>query len=43
VVVIARGLIVADGSPDELRARTGRESLEEAFVHAIGSETGLTR
>jgi sodium transport system ATP-binding protein len=43
VVVIARGRIVADGTPDELRARTGRESLEEAFVHAIGSETGLSR
>ncbi|MFL5417566.1 MAG: ATP-binding cassette domain-containing protein, partial [Myxococcales bacterium] len=43
VVVIARGRIVADGSPDELRARTGRESLEEAFVHAIGSDTGLSR
>jgi sodium transport system ATP-binding protein len=43
VVVIARGRIVADGSPDELRTRTGRESLEEAFVHAIGSDTGLSR
>jgi len=43
VVVIARGRIVADGSPDELRARTGRENLEEAFVHAIGSDTGLSR
>ncbi|HZX63981.1 MAG TPA: ABC transporter, partial [Myxococcales bacterium] len=43
VVVIARGRIVADGSPDELRARTGRENLEEAFVHVIGSDTGLSR
>jgi sodium transport system ATP-binding protein len=43
VVVIASGRIVADGTPDELRARTGRESLEEAFVAAIGSDAGLSR
>jgi sodium transport system ATP-binding protein len=43
VVVIARGRVVADGTPDELRARTGRESLEEAFVQAIGSDAGLSR
>jgi len=43
VVVIARGRVVADGTPDELRARTGRESLEEAFVQAIGSDAGLSQ
>jgi len=41
VVVIARGQVVADGTPDELRRATGKESLEDAFVAAIGSEEGL--
>ena len=29
------------GTPDELRAQTGEENLEDAFVKAIGSEEGL--
>ncbi|WP_224244748.1 ABC transporter ATP-binding protein [Hyalangium gracile] len=41
IVVIARGRVVAEGSPDELRARTGKESLEEAFVSVIGTDQGL--
>ena len=41
VVVIARGQVVAEGTPDDLRRLTGRESLEDAFVAAIGSEEGL--
>jgi len=41
VVVIARGEVVAQGTPDELRQATGKESLEDAFVAAIGSEEGL--
>ncbi len=41
IVVMARGRVVASGSPDELRALTGKESLEDAFVAAIGSEEGL--
>ena len=41
VVVIARGAVVAEGTPDDLRRMTGRESLEDAFVAAIGSEEGL--
>jgi sodium transport system ATP-binding protein len=41
VVVIARGSVVAEGTPDDLRRLTGRESLEDAFVAAIGSEEGL--
>jgi len=32
IIVMARGRIVASGSPDELRAETGRENLEDAFV-----------
>jgi sodium transport system ATP-binding protein len=41
VVVIARGTVVAEGTPDDLRRQTGRENLEDAFVAAIGSEEGL--
>jgi sodium transport system ATP-binding protein len=38
VVVIARGTVVARGTPDEIRARTGEAGLEEAFVQLIGAE-----
>ncbi|MFY0571850.1 ATP-binding cassette domain-containing protein [Archangium lansingense] len=41
IVVVARGKVVTDGTPDELRARTGKDSLEEAFVTVIGSDQGL--
>jgi len=41
IVVIARGRVVADATPDELRAQTGEANLEEAFVKLIGSEEGL--
>jgi sodium transport system ATP-binding protein len=41
VIVIARGEVVAEGTPDELRHATGRDSLEDAFVAAIGTEEGL--
>ena len=41
IVVIARGRVVAAGTPHELRAATGCENLEDAFVRAIGSDEGL--
>ena len=41
IVVIARGRVVADASPDALREQTGCDSLEDAFVRVIGSEEGL--
>ena len=41
IVVIAKGRVTAQGSPDELRAQTGEANLEDAFVKAIGSEEGL--
>ncbi len=41
VVVIARGRVVADATPEALRAQTGAASLEDAFVKVIGSEEGL--
>ncbi len=36
--VLARGRLVASGSPAELLARTGSQDLEEAFVALVGKE-----
>jgi sodium transport system ATP-binding protein len=41
IVVIARGRVVADETPDALRAQTGQANLEDAFMKIIGSEEGL--
>jgi len=43
IVVVARGRVVEEGTAAELLARSGKESLEEAFVSIIGSETGLVQ
>ena len=41
IVVIARGRVVADASPEALRAQAGTHNLEDAFVKVIGSAEGL--
>jgi sodium transport system ATP-binding protein len=41
IVVIAHGTVVASGAPEEIRTRAGAASLEDAFVHLIGSHEGL--
>jgi sodium transport system ATP-binding protein len=41
IVIIAKGEVAADGTAAELLARTGCDSLEDAFVKLIGSEEGL--
>lgn len=41
IVVIARGRVVADETPDALREQTGEANLEDAFVKIIGSDEGL--
>lgn len=41
VVVIAKGEVMAQGSPESLKEQAQRDSLEDAFVHLIGSEEGL--
>jgi sodium transport system ATP-binding protein len=38
VVVIAHGKVVASGSLDAIRSRTGHADLEEAFVELVGGE-----
>ena len=42
IVVIANGRVVADETPDQLLRQTGEASLEDAFVHVIGSAEGLS-
>ena len=37
IVVVAGGRVVAHGTPDELRAQAGYDSLEDAFVALAGS------
>ncbi len=37
IVIVAEGRVAAAGTPAELRARTGRDDLEDAFVAAIRS------
>jgi sodium transport system ATP-binding protein len=41
IVIIAHGRVVANGTPDDLRAATGCANLEDAFVKAIGTDEGL--
>jgi len=41
IVIVGGGRVVAEGTPDALRAATGRSNLEDAFVAALGGEEGL--
>ncbi len=41
IVVIAKGRVMAEGTPDQLRERTGQTNLEDAFVKIIGSDEGF--
>jgi len=41
IVIIAKGAVAANGTAAELLARSGCDSLEDAFVKLIGSEEGL--
>jgi sodium transport system ATP-binding protein len=41
VVVIARGQVVANGTIESLRERTGKTQLEDAFVSLLGTDEGL--
>jgi sodium transport system ATP-binding protein len=41
VIVISQGVVVAAGTTEEIRARAGQGSLEEAFVQLIGTGEGL--
>ena len=43
IVILSQGAVVAAGTPDEIRAATGRDDLEDAFVHAIGTDREAAR
>ncbi len=41
MIILGRGRIVASGTAEELVEASGEQSLEEAFVHLLGSAEGL--
>ena len=41
VVVVAGGRVAADGTADELLERTGKQTLEDAFVDIVGTGEGM--
>lgn len=41
IVIISNGMVAAQGTPDELLHKTGKDNLEDAFIEIIGSEEGL--
>lgn len=41
VIVIAKGMTVAQGTPQALCERTGLDNLEDAFVSLVGSDEGI--
>jgi sodium transport system ATP-binding protein len=40
LVVIAHGTVLAAGTPEQIRARVGAATLEDAFVTLTGAEGG---
>lgn len=38
IVIIAHGRLIADGTPEQILARTGADDLESAFVDLVGGE-----
>jgi len=38
IVIVARGRVAAQGTAEELLARSGRANLEDAFVELAGEE-----
>jgi sodium transport system ATP-binding protein len=41
IVIIGRGIIVAEGTPEDILRLSGQGSLEEAFVRLLGTGEGL--
>jgi sodium transport system ATP-binding protein len=42
VVIIGYGRVLADGTPQAIREQSGAQSLEEAFLHVLGTLTGVS-
>ncbi|USQ82768.1 ABC transporter ATP-binding protein [Streptomyces phaeoluteigriseus] len=43
LLLMREGGILADGTPDQLRARTGTDTVEAAFLHLVDEATEATR
>ncbi len=41
IVIISNGIVAAQGTPDELLHKTGKDNLEDAFIEIIGTDEGL--
>jgi sodium transport system ATP-binding protein len=41
VVIIGHGRVLAEGTPETIRERSGAHSLEEAFLHVLGTPKGI--
>jgi sodium transport system ATP-binding protein len=41
IVIIGHGSVLAQGSPEAIRAASGTASLEEAFLKVLGESEGL--
>jgi sodium transport system ATP-binding protein len=41
IIIVAHGRVVARGAPDALCEQAGKDNLEDAFVHLIGTDEGL--
>jgi len=41
IVIISNGGVAAQGSPDDLLQKTGKDNLEDAFIEIIGTDEGL--
>jgi len=41
IVIISNGGVAAQGTPDELLQKTGKDNLEDAFIEIIGTDEGL--
>ncbi len=41
IVIVAAGRVAAEGTAEQLLAKSGQENLEDAFVHLIGTDEGL--
>ncbi len=42
IFIMAKGRIIAEGTPDQLCETSGKQNLEDAFVTLIGSEEGMS-
>jgi len=42
VVIIGHGRVLADGTPQVIRERSGAQTLEEAFLHVLGDAEGVS-